>query len=170
MIALTITSIDAVFYTAVFLLPGFIMNAIIEKTNPPSRHYAEKFFLRCFAFSILSCACYSWAYQPIIKNGISCITLYWLQLILISIVGSTVLAIFISMIMQKHYIDKILQFTCLNTIHSIPNAWDYVFSKQKECFVIVTLYDDTKIKGWYSTKSFAASGNEETDLFLPQLY
>ena len=36
--------------------------------------------------------------------------------------------------------------------------------------IIVTLTDDTKIKGWFSTNSFASSDSEERDLYIEDLY
>ena len=63
---MTMGSLDIVFYTAIFILPGFVICSIIELTNPPPKYYESKYFLRCFMFSIINCALLSWAYYFII--------------------------------------------------------------------------------------------------------
>ena len=58
----------------------------------------------------------------------------------------------------------------IRSIHSTPTAWDYIFSQQHSGYVIVTLTDDIKIKGWFSINSFASSDSEERDIYIEDLY
>ena len=44
---MTIDSFDIVFYTAVFVLPGFIINSIIDAMNPPKKHN-DGIYLLCY--------------------------------------------------------------------------------------------------------------------------
>ena len=58
----------------------------------------------------------------------------------------------------------------LSSIHVIPTAWDYKFSKtRKSVWVQITLKDGKKICGLYGGKSFASSVAEERDLYLQQV-
>ena len=58
----------------------------------------------------------------------------------------------------------------IRTIHTTPTAWDYLFSKQESGFVIVTLIDDQKLYGWYSSQSFTSSDPDERDIFIEKGY
>ena len=167
---MTIESFDVFFYTAIFILPGFIINCIIDATNPPRRHNDGIFFLKCLLYSIIHCAIWSWLYSLILNHDFKHFTLYWLTIVISTLIGATIIAIFIVVIKQKNLIYKILEKLRIRSIHSTPTAWDYKFSQQDSNYIIVTLTDDTKIKGWFSTSSFASSDSEERDLYIEELY
>ena len=58
----------------------------------------------------------------------------------------------------------------LSSIHGIPTAWDYKFSKtRRSVWIQVTLKDDKKIRGIYGPQSFASSVAEERDLYLQKV-
>ncbi len=124
---MTIDSFDTVFYTAVFLLPGFIINNIIDLTNPPPKHKDSIFFLKCFCYSIISCAIWSWLYLLIIHGIQLYETLRWILLISVSLIGSIIIGVILAIIKQYQYFDHLLQKFNVRTIHSIPTAWDYIF-------------------------------------------
>lgn len=167
---MTVDSLDAVFLTAIFILPGFIMNGIIDKMNPPKRHSEGIFFLKYLAYSIINCACWSWLYTIILQASAEHHIVLWVLLVATTIVGSTVLAIIISVLKQKNIAGVILQKMKLNPIHSTPSAWDYYFSKLKPSFVIITMTDGSVLRGWYSGESFSSSDYEERDIFVERSY
>lgn len=167
---MTIESFDMLFYTAIFVLPGFVINSIIDATNPPKRHNDGIYFLKCLLYSIIHCAIWSWAYSLILNHTFKHFTLYWISLVLLTLAGAAVMATLIVIIKQKNLIYKMLEKLKIRSIHSTPTAWDYIFSQQHSDYVIVTLTDDTKIKGWFSTNSFASSDSEERDLYIEDLY
>ncbi|MCI0541825.1 MAG: DUF6338 family protein, partial [Verrucomicrobiales bacterium] len=47
-----------------------------------------------------------------------------------------------------------------------PTAWDAVFSGRPESWVVVTLKDGTKIRGWFGVGSHASSDDGRRDLFV----
>lgn len=167
---MTIESIDIVFYTAVFVLPGFVINSIIDSMNPPKKHNDGIFLLKCIGFSIINCAVWSWLYKLVLQCNCLSTWLHWVCLVSISIIGSTVIGIIISIIRQFQVGDRILSKIKINTINSTPTAWDYLFSKQTSEFIIITLSDDTKLYGWYSSKSFTSSDPDERDIFVEKGY
>jgi hypothetical protein len=59
---MTIDSLDVVFYTAIFIMPGFIIKSIIDTLNPPKKINDSIFFILCLAYSLVNCAVCSWAY------------------------------------------------------------------------------------------------------------
>lgn len=47
-----------------------------------------------------------------------------------------------------------------------PTAWDALFSQRPESWIIVTLKDGTKVKGWFGVDSHASSDDGQRDLFI----
>ena len=161
-----IDSFDVVFYTAVFVLPGFVINGIIDLTNPPKKHHDGIYLLKCIGLSLVSCAVWCWLYNIILECDKLSELWHWIFLILVSVIGSVFLGIVIAIIKQYQCIDFILSKLKINTIHTIPTAWDNLFFNQTGGFVIVTLLDDTRLYGWYSSNSFASSEQDERDIFI----
>ena len=58
----------------------------------------------------------------------------------------------------------------LDSIHPIPTAWDYIFSRGVSTWVLITLNDGTRIGGYFGTASFASSESGERDLYLEETY
>lgn len=167
---MSIDSFDVVFYTAVFILPGFIISNIIDLINPPKKFNEGKYFLKCLLLSIMNCAIWCWLYRIIIDCKDLSSLCHWILLVLVSLIGSTIIGIVIAVIKQKQIIDRLLYKLKVNTIHSTPTAWDYYFSKQESGFVIITLIDDSKLFGWYSSGSFTSSDPEERDIYVEKAY
>lgn len=167
---MTINSFDIVFYTSIFILPGFIIKGIINSLTPPKRISEGLYFLSCLAYSICNLAIWSWLYKIIFPLHISHENWYWLSLIFITILGSLIVAIIIGIIKQKHVIINIFKKLKINIFDTIPTAWDFVFEKQEPSWLIVTLIDDTTIMGLYSNLSYSSSDYEERDIYIEEIY
>lgn len=165
-----IESLDAVFYTAIFVLPGFIVNSIIDSTNPPKRFREFTYLLKCIIFSIMHCAIWSWLYKIVLESDLVSTPWFWLILVAISIVGASVLGLIISIFKQHNIVNRLLEKFKVKTIHPIPTAWDYYFSKLEPAFIIITLVDDTRLYGWYANESFASSDEEDGDIYVQKGY
>jgi hypothetical protein len=53
-----------------------------------------------------------------------------------------------------------------NAPHPSKKAWDFFFSQRKQCFIIVTLSDGTKVGGFFGSNSFATSYPAPYELFI----
>lgn len=167
---MTINSFETVFYSAIFLLPGFFMNLVIDSMNPPHKYNDGRYFMKCLALSIVNCACWSWLYIIILNIEFKQLFLKWVVLFLITIGGAALVAYLLSLIKQRKWFANIFSKMGINTIHSTPTAWDYYFSKRKASFVIITLIDGTILRGWYSFDSFTSSDSEERDIYVEKGY
>ncbi|MBQ3784093.1 MAG: hypothetical protein II838_11775 [Lachnospiraceae bacterium] len=165
-----IESIEVVLYTAVFLLPGCIIQNILEATNPLKKFSDQSMLFRYLLYSLIHCAIFSWAYlwlwkmkerQPVEALAIG---------VVISFLGAMALGVILSVIKQKDFAGRLLQKMHLRTIESIPTAWDYAFSKQEAMFVNVILNDDSSLYGAYASNSFASNADEDRDLYLEQVF
>lgn len=167
---MSIDSFDVVFYTAIFVLPGFVVNGVINTVNPPKKHNEGVFFLKCIGYSIVSCAIWSWLYRIVLRCDCLNTVLRWALLIGISLFGSVIIGLIVAVVKQHQLLDRLLWLVKVRTIHSTPTAWDYIFSKQESGFVIITLIDDKKLYGWYSSASFTSSDPEERDIYVETAY
>lgn len=167
---MTIDSFDIVFYTAIFVLPGFLINSIIDILNPTQKKSEGVLLLKSILYSIIHCAVWSWAYKLIFKLEEDLPYWYWVILIGFTLIAATIFAVLIGIIKQKQLVRNVLLALKIYCPHSIPNSWDYAFARMEGIWVIVTLTDDSVIYGDFSTKSFASSDPEERDLFIEKTY
>lgn len=167
---MTIESFDIVFYTSIFILPGFIIKGIINVLTPPQKSGESVYFISCLAYSIINCALWSWIYKILYPLHESNSNLYWILLVLTTIVGALVIALCVGFIKQRQLINKIFNKIHIHYIDPTPTAWDYYFAKQEPIWVIVTLLDDSKVMGLFSESSFASSDSDERDIYIQEIY
>ncbi|MEF3366313.1 DUF6338 family protein [Methylocystis sp. 9N] len=93
----------------------------------------------------------------------------WIMLILC---GPALFGIFLGVSSQKEWFSWIPQKCNVTTIHVIPTAWDWRFSKVPRGgqFVMVTLTNDEKVAGFFGSNSFASSDSGERDLYIEEEY
>ncbi len=163
-------SIDTAFYTALFLLPGYVIISIVNAFNPQSRFNESKYFLKCLLYSFVNLGVWGWVYSVVLNKTVPETSLQWLLLAFVTLVGSALLGFFIGLIKQKMHLSRLLNHLRILTIHPTQSAWDYLFSKQESYYVIVTMKDDKIVRGWFSDKSFASSDPDNHDLYIEQCY
>ena len=165
-----IDSFDVIFFTAIFIMPGFLINNIIDATNPPKNRTETILSLRYLGYSIINCAFLSWAYKIILPLKDTHPVRFWLLFLLITFIGAMIIGFLLAILKQNNVVKKIWDILHIRTIHPTPTAWDYIFSQQAASYVIVTLQDGTEIRGLYSTKSFCSSENDCNDIFIEKTY
>ena len=137
---MTIDSIDVVFYTCIFLLPGYIIQEIITSLMP-SKQYSDNIkLLRFLGYSILNLAVWSWLYMIVLDELKSDQSLHWILLSAITFITSCVTGFLIGIVRNNEWLRKIFSKIKIQIEHPIPTAWDYKFSKTKDLrWVIVSL-------------------------------
>lgn len=163
-------SLDAVFYTALFLLPGYVIISIVNAFNPQARFNESRYFLKCLLYSFVNLGVWCWAYSIVIEKTVLKNSLQWLLLAAITLIGSALLGFIIGLIKQKLHLSRLLNYFGILTIHPTQSAWDYLFSKQESYYVIVTMENDKIVRGWFSSDSFASSDPDNHDLYIEQCY
>lgn len=167
---MTIENLNVVFYTCIFLVPGYIIKSILSKVLPTQKQNEQRYFFSCLLYSIVTVAIFSGFYQLVSRYKSDTELMYWVLLVAISICGSVCVGFTLAFLHKKDVFNKILPKDELNTFSSIPTAWDYCFSKQEPQYVIVTLTDGSIIYGFYSENSFSSSESDERDLFIEKIY
>lgn len=165
---MTLGSFEVVFFTVGFLVPGFVWSAVLSMIVP---RRAELPQIRALEYLTLSC----------INHGIWSWAIYWMfatdwpsehpflpgmcfgGIIFLSPI---VLGLLTGYLRQKEAMVGFFRSLGLRTIHFIPQAWDWHFSRQKPYWVVVTLKDGSNIYGLYHSRSFASSDADRRDLYL----
>jgi hypothetical protein len=167
---MTYDSLDKIFLTALFVLPGYVITSIVNAFNPQGRLNESKYFLKCLLYSLVNLGAWCWAYSIVLNSTVLKSSFQWLLLVTVTLVGALLLGLFIGVIKQKTPLSKLLNFCGLSTIHPTTLAWDYLFSKQESYYVIVKMDDNKIVRGWFSDKSFASSDPDNHDLYIEQCY
>lgn len=167
---MTLDSLEIVVLTCVFIIPGFIIQGTIALFIPPKKRSDGILFLTYLLFSVSHCAVWGWLYFFIWELKEVNTVLFIAVAAISSVLTSFIFGVLIGLLKKFDLLRTLLNKLHCNTSHEIETGWDYQFSKQESCYVVVVLNDETKIRGWLGDKSFISSSNEERDLFLEQYY
>jgi len=168
-----IESLDIVLYTAIFLLPGFFMRNIISSLNPMRKASDNAAFLSYLMYSVINLALWSWVYVLVANISDSlCLEdwVYWVILVLITIIGATITSFIIGALIQNRFVRFISNILHLKSIDPTDTAWDWLFSKLEPLQLIITLKDNTEICGWYAEQSFSSSDPSDRDIYVQYIY
>lgn len=166
--SMSFDTFNAVFFTAAFLVPGFIWSAVLSmlvsrKSTEPQMRAVE--FL---TFSCINYGLWSWLIYPLFYNE------WWGEhpyvsgaaLFVIAFASPIGLGLVSGWMAQRNTVATVLERFGFNTVLAIPTAWDYHFSRGRPHWVIVTLRDGSRLYGLFGLESFAGDGPESQDLYL----
>ncbi|MFA1822989.1 DUF6338 family protein [Virgibacillus oceani] len=169
---MTIENFDVLFYTLIFVVPGFIIDSIYRVFVPQKDVTGQSILLRFLVFSTIN---YIVVFPilillsriPYIQSNVQ-FKLYVSILVIFSI--SVSIALIIPVIFNKGWVRTLLQKIGINTIHIIPTSWDYQFNKNKPSYLIVYLEDGGIVFGYWGSDSFASSIRNDKDLYLEKIF
>lgn len=170
---MTLDSLNAVFYTLAFVVPGFVMHSVLSLSAPRRDEGAHLSFIRFFTLSCLNYAVWSWLIYLTFNSTFftqhpSRAAVAWGVVVFISPV---VLGLLGAQLRQREVLRRLLQKCGFRPIHAIPTGWDYVFQKADDpAWVLVTLKDGSQVAGLFGTRSFASSEPAERDLYLESIF
>lgn len=174
---MTINGFEILFYTISFIIPGYIIRAVLERLAPLKRpDHQQSRFLQLLAYgSVNSVALFWWFGTDMLEpNKVrSSLTeagnlFWWLGIIL-------VLPLFIGLARAalrewetpQHVLEK-MGFSVLETS---PSAWDDKIHKMGEAGpVVVTLKSGGVVGGDLRGDSYAAAAKNGGDLYLEETY
>ena len=165
-------SFEAVFFTAAFLVPGFVWSAVVSMLVPRRVRATE---LRVLEFLTLSCLNYglwSWALFLIFRFDFLNRHPVWAAISLTGIIfiSPVVLGLVSGRSLQRDWVARFLGRLGSRTVHLAPTAWDYQFSRGKPYWAMVRLSDGSTVYGFYGLGSFASDEPEQRDLYLEATY
>ena len=176
---MTVDSINVVYFTFAFIVPGYIIDEMIDKITPLKTEKTEIRFLRCLLYSVVNYVIWAgWGIRLIEgffgnKGDIT----YWLVIALAVIISGTITGIIIGVLKAKRVSARLLNPILLKMDialkHPAPSAWDYQFNKlQSGCgeWVVIRLKSGEIVYGRYGTGSFSSSEETERDIYLEEIY
>ena len=169
---MTLDSLNAVFYTLAFVVPGFVMHSVLSLSDPRRDEAAHLSFIRFFTLSCLNYAV--WAWLIYLTFNATFFTQYPLRAAvawgIVVFISPVVLGLLGAQLRQRGVLRKLLQKCGFRPIHPIPTGWDYFFQKTDPVWVLVTLKDGCQVAGLFGTRSFASSEPAERDLYLESVF
>ena len=168
---MTIDSLDVVFYTLSFVVPGFIWYSALVTVVPRKTEEKEISFLRYLTLSCLNYALWSWLVYLLLKSDFFIghnirSSVAWFVIIFIS---PSVFGLIFGKLSDKDWSRRFLMRLGLNQIHPIPTAWDYYFSRTEPVWILVTMKDSSQVGGFFGERSFASSDPNERDLYIQEV-
>lgn len=165
---MTLSSFDAVFYTVGFLVPGFVWSAAMSTMLPPRQTASQTRFLEFLTLSCINHGLWSWALFLIFQTGFIERHIVWSSWFLFGIifVSPVGLGVASGVLRQREFIARFLRGLGVRTVHPVPRAWDWHFSRERPSWVLVRLKDGTPIFGVFHERSFAASDPQNRDIYL----
>ena len=169
---MTFSSFDAVFYTAGFLVPGFVWSAVLSMLVPRRTVAGEVRFVSFLTLSSINHGLWSWALLLIFRAGLMERYPYWsaVWLFVIIFVSPVVLGLLSAWMQQKQAVARFLRRFGFRTIEPAPTAWDWHFSRQTPYWVVVTLKNGSRVYGLFGLRSFAGDDPGHRDLYLEATY
>lgn len=166
-----IDSIDIVFYSACFLLPGYVISEMVSHFCPGREFNDLEKTIRCMGYSILELALWYWLLGTFFQKKDAFTYIHSLLFILILLGTSFITGIGIGIIKQNQLFRKLFTLLGIQTDHSAPTGWDYKFSDIKTSkWVCVCLDNDTFVRGRYGINSLASSEKNNHDIYLEEVY
>ncbi len=170
---MTFGSLEVVFFTLAFVVPGFILDSMVSALLPRRVEDAKLFLLRFLTFSCVNYALWSWLIYLLFQSEFFAAHSWaaataWFLIVFLSPV---LLGLGLAKLNQRGVVRAMLQRLGFNPVHIIPTAWDWKFSATQEpVWVMVTLKNGDAVCGLFGSSSFASSVPEERDLFLQEVY
>jgi Family of unknown function (DUF6338) len=165
---MTFDSFELVFFTVGFLVPGFVWSAVLSMLVPSRTRSREIHFIEFLTLSCINHGLWSWALFPMFSTRFVEQHPYWSGFILFAImfISPIVLGVLSGKLQQTEAALRFLAWLGLRTVHTVPRAWDWYFSRSHPCWVTVTMTDQSRVFGLYHGRSFAGSDPEHRDLYL----
>lgn len=121
------TDYSTVLYTALFLIPGYVMNSAYLSIVASRNNDSQTNILRFLIFSLLNYVLWWWLIYDLIQQK------YWDEhpvswiVILFALLISSpfILGMIAGISTKKEWIRKLFKKIGLNPIHGVPTAWDF---------------------------------------------
>jgi hypothetical protein len=165
---LTFPTLDALIVTALFLVPGYIWSTVHASLMPRRATETQVRIIEFLALSCLNHAVWFWLFGLLFATAFSKVHPGWAGLFLIvpGIVSPFALGLLSGKLYQADWPRRTLGRYGFRTLHQVPTAWDYQFSRLTPYWVIATLKDGSRVYGLFGYHSFASDDPRERDLYL----
>lgn len=168
-----VDNFEIIFYTSVFIVPGYILYSTLETLVPRSKSSIINITLKFLTATLIHYIIWSWLIYMMFTNDFfnNCVVAFYLSAIFIVFLSPCMIGFIFAKMSDKNLIRNLLQTFGYKPIHPVPTAWDYKFSKMPEkSWIIVSLQDGKIFYGKFSTNSFSSSEASERDIYIEDVY
>ena len=156
---------NTLFLFLIFFIPGFISLKIYDLLVPGERRDFSKSAFDAIAYSALNFAILLPLILAMQSEFLFIHHRNW----------SVLLAFFVLLVFPVVWpfvLIKVAEtrFFLRHLVHPTPSAWDYLFGKREQFWVIVHLKDLRKVGGRFGTGSFASSSPAEPQIYLEEAW
>ena len=169
---MTLGSLDVVLYTCLFLVPGFIIDDIVNAFCTSKKRDTNIAILRYLMFSVIHVAIWSWAYASILIDApVKAANVNWVYMFLLTVVGAFLTGTMLGLLTKEQFLQKLFAKLGIMVAGTIPTAWDNKFSTTEAVrWVIVYLACGRTVYGRLGRGSCASSDPDERDIYLNRVY
>jgi len=167
-----IDTVDAVLVALAFLVPGFILSAVLAMTFRRRSNSAADLTLQYLTFSCINHGFWSWLIVLMVQGN-------WLEespksfavlAFAIVFVSPVIIGLLASRMGRKERVQQILSAFGFMVHRFIPTSWDFTFEKERPSWIIVRLKDGSSVYGFFGNQSFAGDDPDERDLFIEAVF
>ena len=163
-------NLEAVLMISFFLMPGFIIQSLIEVISPVNQETYDNKYLVYFGHTIFFYAFYSVMSPDFLKRVVEGTFQITMKSLLAILIASIIWGIVAGVIVQKRYLYKLLGLLKIRTIDPTPTAWEKCFYRNRVYWLMVQLANGEIIYGKFASNSAASSTSTNQDLFLETVY
>ena len=146
-----------------FVVPGFIAIKAYELLSPAKYTDSSKQIVDAVSYSCLNYVLFLW---PIYLVETCKIHSTHPHLYILFYVG----VLFVAPIALVFSWRRLRELKCIQKFvpHPTQKAWDFVFSKRRTYWIVITLKNGEKVAGMYGPNSFASSAPAEEQIYLEE--
>lgn len=148
-----------------FVVPGFVSLKAYELVAPRLAKDSTQQLIDAVAYSSINYAILLWPIYEVETNSIRTIypSAYIAFYVFVLLIAPVSWAFLLRWLRCTQFVQQALP-------HPTGKPWDYVFSKRKPYWVIVSFKSGQKIGGLFDSQSFASSAPEVEQLYLEQCW
>jgi hypothetical protein len=162
-------SLENVELAIFFLVPGvvilFIRSQFLTGRMPAFAEAVMHYFIISLIYATIAYTPMKWFIGQ--TGGPVSRTFLWL---VFTIIAPTAVGLFLGVAVRNDWLYRFAGRIGVRPVHAAPTAWDWFFSRSRECWVVVTLKNGSTFSGWMGRDSFFSSNPSERDIFLSKIY
>ena len=158
---------DNIILGLALLVPGviisFIQSKFLTRRTSPQNQLIHYFAVSVVYYMIVWLIVNAFSFELDYQNP--------RHMCLLLLAGPFLVGVLLGYESRKEYVHRFIRWLGLvNLIHPVESAWDWKFMDTNDEWVIVTLKDGTRFRGFYGKNSFASSDPQRRDVYIEWIY
>lgn len=147
--------------------PGVVASTVYSYLVPSERRKLADYLVEVVTFSMVYLALFFWLlallYNAYLQSNI-------LLLVVLTLLTAFILPAFLGWLVSYLLQTRSLRRFVKSSIHPMPTAWDYIFSRGRPYWIIFHLKTGERVGGYYGRDSFASSYPDTQEIYIEELW